>query len=178
MNGFLRPEVARWLSRWAESMAAGGLALLGAYALWRGIHRYNLILDLIGLVLLLIGAAVFWASFQRTRFARTTKGPGLVEVTERQISYLTPEGGGAIELDELTRLELRSTISDGRSWVLKQRAGLTLFIPVEATGAERLFDAFAALPGIDGARLVAAVNATGDQRDVIWRAEQRFTALT
>ena len=33
----------------------------------------------------------------------------------------------------------------------------SLLIPVEAAGAERLFDAFAALPGMDTAALVAAV---------------------
>lgn len=176
--GFLRPEVTQWFSRWAESVAAAVLAAAGLWFLWRGFSRFNAVLELIGLVLLVLGAAAFWASYQRTRFARAKQGPGLVEVTERQISYLTPFGGDSIDLDAMTRLELRSGIDQQRSWVLTQTAGPTLFIPVNAAGADRLFDAFSALPNMDSARLVAAVNATGDQRDVIWRVATQIRALT
>jgi hypothetical protein len=175
---FLRPEITRWFARWAESVGAVILAVAGLWFLWRGFKRFNTVLELIGLVLLVLGAAAFWASFQRTRFARAKQGPGLVEVTERQISYMTPFGGDSIDLDAITRLELRSGVDRERSWVLTQTAGPTLFIPVNAAGADRLFDAFSALPDMDSARLVAAVNATGDQRDVIWRVATQIRALT
>ena len=102
----------------------------------------------------------------------------MVEVDERQIRYLTSTLGGSVDLAALTRVELRSGIETGRIWVLKNADGPTLFIPVSAAGADRLFDAFATLPDFDTARLVAAVNATGDQRDVIWRATTPFRALT
>lgn len=173
-----RPEVVRWLSRWSESLAAGGLTLMGLWALWRGFTRFNGVLELLGLALIILGAAVFWASYQRTRFARGQQGPGLVEVDERQIRYLTATVGASVDLAALTRVELRSGIETGRIWVLKNADGPTLFIPVSAAGADRLFDAFATLPDFDTARLVAAVNASGDQRDVIWRAATRFRALT
>jgi len=99
-------------------------------------------------------------------------------VDEAQISYMTPTGGDSVALAALTRLELRHSPSDGRVWVLKQSEGPSLYIPVSAAGADGLFDAFSALPGIDTARLVAAVNAQSDQRDVIWRRPDRFRALT
>jgi len=174
----LRPELRIWLTRWAESLAAGGLAVLGVLAILRGFHRYNQVLEMIGLVLVLLGGAVFWAAFQRARFARAQRGPGLVEVDERQIRYLTSYGGDTVDLAALTRLELRSSIDIGRIWVLKQAYGPTLFVPTSAAGADKLFDAFLALPEIDSARLVAAINAKGDQRDVIWRAPNRFRVLT
>ncbi|EKD59716.1 MAG: hypothetical protein ACD_54C01179G0003, partial [uncultured bacterium] len=47
---------------------------------------------------------------------------------------------------------------------LKQRDGQAILIPVDATGAERLFDAFASLPGMKTSDLVAALqpaDATG-----------------
>jgi len=175
---FLRPELVAWLRRWAESLISGGTALAGLVMLWHGFTRFNQVLELLGLVLLVIGGAMFWASYQRTRFARGQQGPGLVEVTERQISYLTAEGGDSVDLEALTRLELRSSLSEGRVWVLKAAQGPTLFIPTAAAGADRLFDAFSALPEMDTARLVAAINAKGEQRDVIWRAPTRFRALT
>ena len=43
-------------------------------------------------------------------------------------------------------------------WRLRQHDGQALLIPVSAMGAERLFDAFAALPGMDTGVLVAAVD--------------------
>ena len=174
----LRPEVSTWLRRWAESLAALGLAGLGVWALWRGFARFNQVQELIGLVMLVIGLAAFWASFQRARFARGHLGPGLVEIDERQISYMTPLGGAAVDLEALTRIEMRTYDAAGRVWVLKQSRGASLQIPVNAAGADRLFDAFSALPGMESTRLVAAVNATSDQRDVIWRAPNRFRALT
>ncbi len=176
--GLIRPELTRWLARWGESIGAGGLALLGLWLLWRGIQRYNWMTEAIGLVFLVIGAAIFWVSFQRSRFSGRQAGPGLVEVTERRISYLTPAGGAFVDLEAMTRLELRTTIQFGRVWVLKQSEGPTLFIPISATGSEKLFDAFSALPGMEAAKLIAAVHAKSDQRDVIWRGPPGFRALT
>ena len=66
-----------------------------------------------------------------------------------------------------------------RLWRLKQSDGQALLIPVDAKGAERLFDAFANLPGMDSAALVAALEpdalpsgmalTLAAQTRVIWR---------
>ena len=48
----------------------------------------------------------------------------------------------------------------------------------DATGAERLYDAFIHLPGVDEAALVRGANGVGGHRDVIWRREAGFPALT
>jgi hypothetical protein len=51
---------------------------------------------------------------------------------------------------------------------LKQSDGQALLIPVSAAGADRLFDAFASLPGMDSQALVTAAGGrAGD--GVIWR---------
>ncbi len=174
----IRPELLRWLGRWGESVGAGALAMIGLLLLWRGLERYNWMTQAIGVGLLALGAAAFWASYQRSRFSAHRHGPGLVEITERRISYLTPAGGGSVDIAAMTRLELRSTLEFGRVWVLKQSEGPTLFVPVSATGAENLFDAFSALPGIETAKLISALNSPGDQRNVVWRGSPRFRPLT
>lgn len=174
----IRPELRQWFARWGESVSTAGLAVLGIWFLWQGGQRYNWMTQAIGLVLLLLGLALFWASFQRSRFSARQQGPGLVDVTERQISYLTPNGGASVDIAAMTRLEMRSTLEFGRVWVLKQSEGATLFIPLAATGSEKLFDAFSALPGMEAEKLIAAVHETGDHRDVIWRGAPGFRPLT
>ncbi len=178
MSGFFRPETQKWLSRWREPVIAAIVALVGGRILWRGYIRYDWMLQAIGLILLLGGLAAFWAAYRRSQFGVGGLGPGLVEVTERRISFMTAAGGDFVDITAITRLEIRTTIAFGRVWVLKQSEGATLFIPLDATGSDTLFDAFSALPGIDPKRLIAAVNATGDSRDIIWRAQARFRALT
>jgi len=173
-----RPKVKAWLGRWGESTGSALLVIFGLWMLRHGVLRYNWMTELVGGAFTLLGGAVFWASFQRSRFAGYAKGTGLVEVTERQISYLTSGGGNSVDLEALTRLEMRSSLYFGRVWVLKQSEGATMFIPVDATGSEKLFDAFAALPGIDVARLIAAAHAKGDHRDVIWRGAAGYRPLT
>ena len=42
---------------------------------------------------------------------------------------------------------------------MKQADGQALLIPVDATGADKLFDAFASLPGMNTLALVAALDA-------------------
>jgi len=174
----IRPELRIWLARWGETLAAASLASIGAITIWRGILHYNWLTQSIGAILLLIGVALFWASFQRSRFSGRQIGPGLVEVTERQIRFLTANGGAAVDIAAMTRLELRTTLEYGRVWMLKQSEGPTLFIPVAATGSEKLFDAFSILPGMDPAKLIAAINSASPDREIIWRGPPGFRALT
>lgn len=178
MSGFIRPELRRQMTRWAEPIMAAGVALLGLMFLVRGLQRYNFITEAIGVVLLLIGAAAFWAAFRRVQFRQVGKGPGLVDVTERRITYMTSLGGDSVDLEAMTRLEIRNSMEFGRVWALKQAGGPTLFIPVAAAGSEKLFDVFAVLPDIDVAHMVASVNSSDANRTVIWRGDGRFPALT
>jgi len=185
MSGFMRPEMQKWLRRWGEPLGAGLVALVGIRLLWRGFARYDWMLELIGLAFLMIGFAAFWAAYRRSQFASggAVPGlvPGLIDVTERRISLMTPEGGGNggfVDIAAMTRLEIRTSIEMGRVWVLKQSEGPTLFIPLEAAGSDKLFDAFSVLPGIDPVKLIAAAKSDSDHRVVIWRGSPRFRALT
>jgi hypothetical protein len=178
MSGFIRPEMARFLRRWAEPLAAGVIALVGLRIFWRAYTHFNWMGEAIGGLLILIGVAAGWAAYRRVQFNHEGDGPGLIEVTERQISYMTSLGGDTVDIAAMTRLELRSIPSLGRVWVLKQSEGPTLFIPVGAAGSKKLFDAFTALPGLEQSRLIEAVKSDIDHKLVVWRADTKFRTLT
>ena len=77
-------------------------------------------------------------------------------MTEAQVAYLGPRIGGFIGLPDLVELRLLS-YRGRRVWKLRAASGEALHIPVEADGADALFDAFAGLPGMDMGALVAAL---------------------
>ena len=175
---FIRPEARAALWRWREVFAAGVLA---AFGLWFMLLGGFLLLPL-GAVIVLLAFGLGLLALRRLRFAQSGDAPGVVELDEGQISYFGPTFGGALALRELTELRLITQFGR-RMWRLRQQDGQALLIPVEAAGAERLFDAFAALPGMDTGALVAALSPTrastgravaspSDSR-VIWRHPAR-----
>ncbi len=165
---FLRPAAAALVTRWAE-VAIAGLAM--AAGLWL-MARGGWVLVALGGVLLFLAAQWAWIAWRRLRFARPLAAPGLVEVDEGAIRYLAPRGGvlgGAVSLREVAALRL-IRVSGGRLWQIKDSAGQMLLIPVDAKGAEALFDAFATLPGIDmGAVLRALDDPAGPGLHLLWR---------
>ena len=54
--------------------------------------------------------------------------------------------------------------------------GTPLAVPIDAEGADALFDAFAALPGLSPARLIEAVERTAGGRETIWSRPRRLGA--
>lgn len=176
MKGWaIRPEVAALLYRYREVIAAGIVVLLGLWLMALG----GYVLLPLGLIVAGVGAALALIGFRKARFAQSVGAPGVVELDEAQVGYLAPETGGFLSLGEL--VEIRLLLLRGkRFWRLKQSDGQALLIPVDAQGAERLFDAFANLPGMDSAALVAALQPSalrqadpslaGETR-VIWRKQ-------
>lgn len=172
---WFRPAALAALKRYSE-LAIAGLAL--AAGLWVG-TRGGWFLAAVGLGL--AGMATGWAvlAMRRLRFQAGDAAPGIVEVDEGRISYLGPRLGGSIGLPDL--IEIRLLTLRGRSvWRLKQADGLVLLVPLDAAGAAALFDAFAALPGLTSAALVAAldapaaegpglISATRPQDRLVWR---------
>lgn len=171
----IRPEVLARIHRYREAIGAGFVVALGLWLI--GLGGYVLVP--LGLVVGGVGAALTLSALRRARFAQTVATPGLVELDEGQVGYLAPEIGGFLSLDEL--IEIRLLILRGkRMWRLKQADGQALLIPVDAAGAERLFDAFCGLPGMDSAALVAALRPPGPvalspsltaETRVIWRKQ-------
>lgn len=150
----IRPAARAMLRRWAEVILAAALALLGLWLAAKG--GYVLLPIGAGIALLAAGYAV--AAYRRMRFAQDPHAAGFVEVTEGQIAYFSDDTGGFISLPELTELRL-ITLSNRRFWRLKQRDGQALLIPVDAAENAALFDAFASLPQMNSAALLAALAA-------------------
>jgi hypothetical protein len=168
---FLRPEVAEGLYRWREALAALALAAAGLWVMTWGGYAY----PVLGLILLATGIGWAVLSTRRLRFAQAGEAPGIVRVTEAQIAYLGPRTGGFVGLPDLAEVRLL-TLRGRRIWKLRPSEGEALHIPVESAGAEALFDAFATLPGMDTAALVAALSAetTTDSRVVALNAVDRL----
>ena len=152
----IRAEARAALWQGREVIAAG---ILAAFGLW--------MMALGGYVLLPLGAMILALAFgigllawRRLRFGTGGAAAGLVEVDEGQIRYFGPDFGGFVAIPELAELRLM-THRGQQHWRLKQRDGQVLLVPVAATGAEALFDAFASLPAMDTQRLVAVLNPAG-----------------
>jgi hypothetical protein len=148
----IRPEARAWLHRWREMAGAGGAGLFGLWLVLLG----GWFLIPVGVAVIALAAVWAVTAARRVRFAQGQGAPGLVEVDEGQVGYMGPTFGGFVALPDLQELRLL-TLRGQRHWRLKQVDGQVLLIPVAAQGAERLFDAFAALPGMDTQALVAAL---------------------
>jgi len=148
----IRPELIAAARRGHEVIWAAGIVAAGGWLVWLG----GYLLVPVGLAVAGMGMALALMAWRRMRFAQDTVTPGVVEVDEGQIGYLGPMIGGYVSLPELAEVRL-ITLRGRRLWRLKQNDGQTILIPVDALGAEKLFDAFASLPGMDSAALVAAL---------------------
>lgn len=155
-----RSDLLAALHRNAELLTALALA---AFGLWTAAQGGYLLTPL-GLALFAIGAGWALTTWRRLRFQQDGEAPGIVRVTEAQIAYYGPRVGGFVGLPNLVELRLL-TLRGRRIWKLKQSDGQLLHIPVESDGAEALFDAFATLPGIDMAALVAALGSDAPPSD-------------
>jgi hypothetical protein len=179
----IRPEARAALWHWREVIGAGALALAGMWLIALG----GFVLIPAGALAILLSLGLATLGYRRLRFAQDGSAPGVVDVDEGQISYFGPAFGGAVAIPDLMELRL-ITAGGRRMWRLKQTDGQALLIPIEAVGADKLFDAFSALPGLNSQTLVAAlepastqtagtsISVSPDSR-VIWRRPAR-AALT
>ena len=160
---FIRPEAKRTLWRWREVLTAGAVLLVGLS--W--ISGPGGLLGWMGWVLVAVSVALAVIGIQRGRFRTGAGGPGVVTIDEGQISYFGPLDGGMVATREIERLALDPTASPAH-WVLSQPGQPTLHIPVNAEGAEALFDVFSALPGLKTEQMLAELNGGSVHPVVIW----------
>jgi hypothetical protein len=163
----IRPEARAALIKHRDLIGAGLLAVFGL--------RWGLIgigiVPWIGWVLVLIALAWGYVALQRLRFAQGGEGAGVVTIDERRVAYFGPLWGGVQDMDTLRQLDLTPAGLDAAHWTLTGENGDVLSIPVNALGADALFDLFAALPGIRTDSMLSALKSAPDQAVTIWRNE-------
>ncbi len=163
---FIRPEAQASLQKYAEPLIGLGIVLLGIYmiAISRGL------IVALGLGLIVLGGAMIFLSLRRIRLRPDHLGLGVVDVTEREISYMAPHDGGMISIDALRSITVRTAQGPQADlyWFLEDTAGTVLTIPNSAAGSEKLLDGLAALPGVDFDAASRARSAATHETIVIW----------
>lgn len=160
---FIRPEATAALSRWAEALV--GVALLGLALYWL-FGTFGL-LPYVGAALVPMALAIIWLGIQRGRFRVGKDGPGTVQIAEGQIAYFGPLTGGVRVIRDLKAVILDPTAQPA-SWILQSTGEDDLVIPLDADGADALFDAFAVLPGLKTGNMLKQMEARVDHPVVIW----------
>jgi hypothetical protein len=80
-----------------------------------------------------------------------------------------------VDLDALASVEAERR--DGALiWILRPEGESPLRIPAGAEGADRLLDAFAALPGFDRAALARALDGPEGVRAILWRRSRALAS--
>lgn len=165
----MRPEARATLWRLREVLATGLLTLWGVHLIGRAVVRDSLTLGMIATLITGVATVLLFFAILRLRLITPGKSPGVIEVDEREVRYLSPYGGAYVSLNDLTRLEI-VTNDVGTYWVLSHLGGSPLSVPTNADGAEQLFDTFSALPGLRIEEAVRAV-AAGPGRHLVWKRE-------
>lgn len=161
---FIRPQARAAIARWREALIGSSIATLGIY--W--VLGPGRLLGWVGWLLIIAGAALVVVGLQRARFRTGTDGAGVVQVDEGQITYFGPLTGGTIAICDLTLISLDPTMTPAH-WVLEQPTQVPLFIPVNATGVDALFDVFATLPGLRTQTMLSALSSPGKIPRIIWQ---------
>lgn len=161
---FIRPELRAALRRWREALAGGAVA---GFGLWAVLGPGGLV-GIVGAAACVISLPLIWTGVQKGRFRGAGQGPGSVDVDEGQITYFGPLTGGAIAVREVRALVLVRAHGQSPHWRLSSEEG-DLHIPVDADGADALFDAFSTLPGLRTERMVSALKDGTREDVVIWQ---------
>jgi hypothetical protein len=161
---FFRPEAMEAITRWRETII--GVFVAGLGSVWM-ITSFGAV-QILGTVMAVVGVLLIAAGIQRGRFRRSSLGPGLVTLLEGQLTYYGPTDGGAVFINDIRRLEIFSDRLDKAAWVVHHDSGPPLHIPVDAAGAENLFDVFSNLPGLNTRNLLDNLRSSPDGLTLIW----------
>ena len=161
---FIRPEVQDRLWQWREAVAGTGTAIVGV---WFAVQGRG-ILAVLGILMVVVGVALIFAGRQRARFRRGREGAGVVYVTEGQITYYGPVTGGAVAIASIYELILNPLPAEGPVWEVRAPNRPPIRIPVNAGGAEALFDVYSGLEGLNTEEMMAKLDAPGHAPNVIW----------
>ncbi|WP_375260418.1 hypothetical protein [Palleronia sp.] len=160
----IRGEALAQILRWREAAVGLGAVAVG---LWWAVGSYG-VMRWVGIVIAIGGAAILREAVVRLRRPRDGGGAGMVNVTERQITYLSGTGGGAVSADTLAQVAIHRSGTGAPVWHLADTQGRRIAVPADAEGAGALFDALAALPRFDEGAAVEALKDPAPGARVLW----------
>lgn len=177
---FIRPELKERFpflrQNWFEIVSALILTWLGGSIAWRGIQYESWVNTLIGGIFLVFAGLFLLVTYRAAQIRRAPDAPGIVEVMERQITYLAPKDGGIVNLDDLQKLEILIASQDTEApvvyWVFWLEGEPTIMIPNNANGSAGIFDAISGLPGVSTPKVIAAMGSTENARVTIWESRE------
>lgn len=163
---FIRPEAQQTMMRFREVLVGVALDLLGLFLILtgRGLAVW------IGVAICIGASVLILAGVQRARFRKGAGGAGVVSVVEGAVSYFGPLTGGVISIREMKRLTFDPRQTPPH-WVLEQTGHEPLYIPMNAEGAEALFDAFEGLNGINTQHMLRVMNDPPAAPVTIWQRD-------
>ncbi|MEL6571730.1 MAG: hypothetical protein AAFQ64_08740 [Pseudomonadota bacterium] len=164
MAEFIRPEAKATLWRWRDVIVAFVVAGLGLWLVLRGFG----FVPWIGGAFLVLGVVLGVTGVQRARFRQGDDGPGVVQITERRLAYFGPLNGGVVDIGDISALAFDPEGHPAPYWIVTGPENREIAVPINAKGAEALFDTFALLPGIRTEKLLGVLDQPPDQRVVIW----------
>ncbi len=164
----VRPEAVARLRMLREPVLSVAVLGAGLWLIWRGYVEVGPLALAAGTLLSLAGAGLLNASLRRMRLMSAEIGEGVVIIDEARIGYMGPRDGGFVDLPSLVSVEIAALRSGVHAWVLTAEDGTRLSIPLGAKGAEGIFDALSALPGIDFDAGSAALGSAGPRRARVW----------
>lgn len=161
------------LRKWSEPLVMTAALLFALWLYLRADATGNAALLVIASILIGAALALLFLAIRRVRLHTEKHGFGMVEVEERKITYFGPDTGGAVSLDDLSKVEIVSTRAAGyvdvTYWQLTDRWGNVLIIPAGAEGSDAMVDSFAALSGVKYDLIIAAMAAADDAVFTIWK---------
>lgn len=164
---FIRPELRSRIWRYRDALIG---VVVSAFGLGWAISSIGF-MSILGTSVTIAGALLVFAGIQRARFRLDQDGAGVVSIDEGQVTYFGPHAGGTVHVDELIQVDLAppGKAQNEGAWLLLSNDTESLTIPVNATGADKLFDVFAKLNGIKTSYMLDRLAERSDEQVVIWR---------
>lgn len=166
---FIRPEAQAVIHQWRGVWQGAAIVALG---LWFAVGFFG-VLSWLGWVLCLPGLALMWTGWLRARIRPRTGGQGVVEIDERQVTWLTGEGGTRFSLDDVVRIDIetndRGPFEDDMFWIFTLHDGSRHEVSGGAADGESIFDALSAFSGVNFENVIRASSSTDNARFAIWQ---------
>jgi len=168
---FIRPEIRQFIWRYSDALVGVVVSIFGVG--W-ALSSVGFMVTL-GYAVSIAGALLIFAGIQRGRFKADPNGAGVVSIDEGQVTYFGPFDGGSVHVDDLMQVDIDHSEQGEGAWLLLADGAEPLRIPMNAIGADALFDVFNSLDGMRTSQLLSEVERGAGGHVIVWR--QKAMAL-